>query len=75
MLVKSQNYVISVYRFNVMLVKIQNYLISVYRCNMLVKTQNSVISVLTHLCSQKRKFANIVYFTDMYPFFQCWQKF
>ena len=40
MLVKTQNYVISVYRFNVMLVKTQNYLISVYRCNMLVKTQN-----------------------------------
>ena len=60
MLVKTQNYVILAYRFNVMLVKTQNYLISVYRCNMLVKTQNYVISVLTHLCSLKRKFANIV---------------
>ena len=40
MLVKSQNYVISVY---VMLVKTQNYLVSVYRCNMLVKTQNYVL--------------------------------
>ena len=47
MLVKTQNYVISVYRFNVMSVKTQNYLISVYRCNMLVKAQNYVISVAT----------------------------
>ena len=39
MWVKTQNYVISVYRFNIMLVKTQNYLISVYRCNMLVKTK------------------------------------
>ena len=60
MLVKTQNYVISVYRFNVTLVKTQNYLTAVYRCNMLVKTQNYVISVLTHLCSLKRNFANIV---------------
>ena len=57
MLVKTQNYGISVYRFNVMLVKIQNYLLSVYRCDMLVKTQNYVIS---DLCSLKHKFANIV---------------
>ena len=58
MLVKTQNYITSVYRFNAMLVKTQIYLISVYRCNMLVKTQNYVIFVLTHLCSLKRKFAN-----------------
>ena len=58
MLVKTQNYVISVYRFNVMSVKTQNYLISVYRCNMLVKTQNYVISVASGRSHESRKKKN-----------------